>query len=192
MERYADDDPDIIPFAVSTQVKKTDKRRKPSEPVIEVEEKPEVSKRELLKSRREKPPKKIVKKKPVSKSKEPSKITDVRIKKELEKIIPEKYERKVEKVKPKTVKLKLPDPCKDVICKPKVCCLKRGVRVRRKKKMKKKESEAAKRKRQKEKLIIMKMQAPPMELKEDVIRAKEEIKLAQMKKKHPKIHRKKR
>lgn len=58
--------------------------------------------------------------------------------------------------------------------------------------MKKKESEAAKRKRQKEKLIIMKMQAPPMELKEDVIRAKEEIKLAQMKKKHPKIHRKKR
>ncbi|XP_031364364.1 LOW QUALITY PROTEIN: dynein intermediate chain 3, ciliary-like [Apis dorsata] len=192
MERYADDDPDIIPFAVSMQVKKTDKRRKPSEPVIQVTEKPEILKREILKTRREKPIKKTIKKKPVSIAKVPSKITDVLIKKELEKIIPEKHEKKVEKVKPKTMKLKLPDPCKDVICKPKVCCMKRGVRVRRKKKVKKEETEAAKWKRKREKLIIMKIQAPPTEFKEDVRRAKEEIKEAQSKKKYPKIYEKKR
>lgn len=189
LEQYADDDPDIIPLAVSMQVKKSDKRRKPSEPVIEIPEKPEVTKRELLKVRREKPVKKMPKKKLTSVLKVPSKITDVLIKKELEKIIPEIiHEKKVEKVKPKTVKLKLPDPCKDVICKPKVCCLKRGARVRRRKKVKKPETEAAKRKREKEQLIIKRIRAPPTELKEDVLRAKAEIKLAQMKKKHPKIH----
>ncbi|XP_026300826.1 dynein intermediate chain 3, ciliary isoform X4 [Apis mellifera] len=191
MEQYMDDDPDIIPFVVSTQVKKADKRRKPSEPVIDVAEKSEISKREISKSRKEKLMKKTMKKKPVSVMKVPSKVTDVMIKKELEKIIPEKHEKKMEKVKAKTVKLKLPDPCKDVICKPKVCCLKRGMRVRRKKR--KEETEAAKWKREREKLIIMKIQAPPMELKEDVMRAKAEIKLAQMKRKHPKItYRKKR
>ncbi|XP_031774950.1 dynein intermediate chain 3, ciliary-like isoform X1 [Apis florea] len=189
LEQYADDDPDIIPLTVSMQVKKSDKRRKPSEPVIDIPEKSEVTKRELLKVRREKLVKKIPKKKPTSVLKVPSKITDVLIKKELEKIIPEiMHKKKVEKVKPKTVKLKLPDPCKDVICKPKVCCLKRGARVRRRKKVKKHETEAAKRKREKEQLIIMKIQAPPTELKEDVLRAKAEIKLAQMKKKHRKIY----